>query len=50
MVDDFLDVYIKFYNDFISKFFVDFYIGVYFCWGNFIGGCYFVEGVYDIIV
>ncbi|KAL0254653.1 hypothetical protein SLS55_010133 [Diplodia seriata] len=47
--DELLDVYIKLYNDCISKAPADMHVGIHLCRGNFIGSRHFAEGAYDRI-
>lgn len=48
--DDLFDFYIKLYNDCFSECLDDFYVGIYFCCGNFVYLIYFFEGGYDCVV
>lgn len=45
--DKMLDVYIKLYNDCISKRPADMHVGIHLCRGNFVKGRHFSEGGYD---
>lgn len=47
--DELLDVYIKLYNDCISKVPNDMHVGIHLCRGNFVGSRHFAEGAYDRI-